>query len=135
MSATPADAPSGEISIQTIAMPADANWYGDIFGGWLMSQLDLAGAVCARRRAHGRVATVAIDRIEFLRPVPVGAVVSCYTQITDTGNSSIKIQIQAWISTDGQAPQKVTEGHFVFVAIDDDGQKRRLPAQQEDITV
>ncbi|HCK27966.1 MAG TPA: acyl-CoA thioesterase, partial [Alcanivorax sp.] len=80
--------PQGTLALQTIAMPENANWNGDIFGGWLVSQMDLAGAVTARARAKGRVATVAIDSMAFLRPVPVGAVVSCYTRMQDIGRSS-----------------------------------------------
>ena len=89
--------PAGELALQTIAMPADANWNGDIFGGWLVSQMDLAGAVSARRTARGRVATVAIDSMAFLRPVPIGSVVSCYTQLLEIGRSSMKILVEVWI--------------------------------------
>ena len=122
-----AEQPHGELAIQTIAMPADANWNGDIFGGWLVSQMDLAGAVCARKAAEGRVATVAIDGMSFLRPVPIGAVVSCYTEITHTGRTSLKIRVEAWIRADKQQA-KVTEGLFTFVAIDDDGASRPIDA-------
>ena len=86
---TEAVAPRGVISLQTIAMPADANWNGDIFGGWLVSQMDLAGAVAARRRSHGRITTIAIDGIVFHRPVQVGDVLSCYTDIERIGNTSM----------------------------------------------
>ena len=89
--------PAGELALQTIAMPADANFNGDIFGGWLVSQMDLAGAVSARKKARGRVATVAIDGMAFLRPVPIGSVVSCYTQLLDVGRSSMKIMVEVWI--------------------------------------
>lgn len=119
--------PQGEVSIQTIAMPKDANWNGDIFGGWLVSQMDLAGAVCARGRAKGRVATVAIDSMTFLRPVPVGAVVSCHTRILHAGNTSMKIQVTVWTHHDDRPDEQVTEGRFTFVAIDEQGSKRRLP--------
>ena len=126
--------PQGEVSIQTIAMPKDANWNGDIFGGWLVSQMDLACAVCARRRAQGRVATVAIDSMAFLRPVPVGAVVSCHTRLESTGSTSMKIHVEVWICSEQLEAQKVTEGRFVFVAIDADGNKRALPPLAEDAT-
>jgi len=114
--------PIGTLAIQTIAMPQSANWNGDIFGGWLVSQMDLAGAVTARKKARGRVATVAIDSMAFLRPVPVGAVVSCYTQLQDIGRSS-----EVWIREDSGTLSKVTEGHFTFVAIDDTGRTRAVP--------
>lgn len=117
--------PEGELAIQTIAMPADANWNGDIFGGWLVSQMDLAGAVCARKTARGRVATVAIDSMAFLRPVPIGAVISCYTQLLEVGRSSMRIRVEVWIRTLGDI-HKVTEGVFTFVAIDDSGRTRKV---------
>jgi len=118
--------PQGDLAIQTIAMPADANWHGDIFGGWLVSQMDLAGAVCARQCARGRVATVAIDSMSFLRPVPVGAVVSCYTELMEVGHSSMRIRVEVWINAMTEA-QKVTEGLFTFVAIDASGRTRPVP--------
>lgn len=127
-SADNAPAPRGELALQTIAMPADANWNGDIFGGWLVSQMDLAGAVTARARARGRVATVAIDSMSFLRPVPVGAVVSCYTHLDKVGRSSMDICVEAWVREDSGEISRVTEGRFVFVAIDDEGNARHVPA-------
>ncbi|MEY1660749.1 acyl-CoA thioesterase [Isoalcanivorax beigongshangi] len=117
--------PEGELALQTIAMPADANWNGDIFGGWLVSQMDLAGAICARKTAPGRVATVAIDTMAFLRPVPVGAVVSCYTELLDVGRSSMNIRVEVWIRSKGETA-KVTEGIFTFVAIDEYGRTRAV---------
>lgn len=119
--------PAGTLALQTIAMPADANWNGDIFGGWLVSQMDLAGAVTARRAARGRIATVAIDSMAFLRPVPVGAVISCYTQLLDIGRTSMKIQVEVWISDHNSNQAKVTEGIFTFVAIDGTGHTRPVP--------
>jgi acyl-CoA thioesterase YciA len=122
--------PQGSISLQTIAMPADTNWNGDIFGGWLVSQMDLAGAVLARRRARGRVTTVAIDTMVFLQPVHVGDVVSCYTRFLRIGTSSMRIQVEVWGTADSaQPPKKVTEGQFTYVAIDDDGKPRPVPAE------
>ncbi len=117
----------GDVSIQTIAMPQDANWYGDIFGGWLVSQMDLAGAVCARKRAPGRVATIAIEGMTFVKAVPIGSVVTCRTRILSEGNTSMRIAVDAHISHEDGSSEKVTEGVFVFVAIDDDGNKRALP--------
>ncbi|MBL7251030.1 acyl-CoA thioesterase [Alloalcanivorax sp. C16-2] len=119
--------PQGTLALQTIAMPENANWNGDIFGGWLVSQMDLAGAVTARARAKGRVATVAIDSMAFLRPVPVGAVVSCYTRMQDIGRSSMQILVEVWIVEDSGELAKVTEGHFTFVAIDQNGRTRSVP--------
>ena len=119
--------PQGTLALQTIAMPENANWNGDIFGGWLVSQMDLAGAVTARARAKGRVATVAIDSMAFLRPVPVGAVVSCYTRMQDIGRSSMQILVEVWIVEDEGDLAKVTEGHFTFVAIDENGRARSVP--------
>jgi len=134
-------APSGKLISQTIAMPRETNANGDIFGGWLLSQMDLAGAILAGRIARGRVATVAISSMSFLNPVPVGAVVGCYAQTLSVGTSSIRILIEAWIDNasgdmqsdldpvdDQFAEQvKVTEGEFVFVAIDDHGNTRQVP--------
>jgi acyl-CoA thioesterase YciA len=120
--------PAGTLISQTIAMPRETNANGDIFGGWLLSQMDLAGAILAGRIARGRVATVAISSMSFLSPVPVGAVVSCYAHTSAVGTSSIKITIEAWISHNNQSDLcKVTEGEFVFVAIDDSGNTRALP--------
>lgn len=121
--------PSGELALQTIAMPKDTNANGDIFGGWLLSQMDLACGVAAGRIAHGRVATVAIDRMSFLVPVKVGSVVSCYTRIVAVGRSSIQVAVEVWSSarsatTGDPISSKVTEGVFVFVAIDDNGRTR-----------
>jgi acyl-CoA thioesterase YciA len=119
--------PTGELAIQTLAMPADTNANGDIFGGWLMSQMDLAGGITAGRRAGGRVATVAVEGMAFLTPVSVGSVVSCYTEIVDVGRSSIRIRVEVWITDrDHHDPAKVTEGDFIFVAIDDNGRTRSV---------
>ena len=117
--------PTGVLALQTVAMPADTNPSGDIFGGWLMSQMDLAGSVTASRRAGGRVATVAVVAMAFMTPVRVGAVVSCYTEILDVGRSSIRVRVEVWITSIHQdEPAKVTEGEFVFVAIDGNGRTR-----------
>ena len=118
--------PQGELALQTIAMPKDANYHGDIFGGWLLSQMDLAGAVVARRTAHGRVATVAADSMVFLRPVPVGSVVSCYARMLQIGRSSMQILVEVWVGDLQHEQQKVTEGKFTFVAIDEQGRTRAV---------
>jgi len=119
--------PQGDLSLQTLAMPKDTNANGDIFGGWLLSQMDIAGAISAGDVAGGRVATVAIDGMVFLTPVHMGAVVSCYADILDIGRSSIRIMVEVWINSqhDGE-PIKVTEGEFVYVAIDENGRTRQI---------
>ena len=112
--------PYGDLALQTIAMPRDTNASGDIFGGWLLSQMDLAGSITASELAGGRVATVAIEGMSFLTPVHVGAVVSCYCDVLETGRSSLRILVEVWINArqDGE-PIKVTDGEFIYVAIDD----------------
>jgi acyl-CoA thioesterase YciA len=124
--------PRGTLSLQTIAMPKDANANGDIFGGWLLSQMDLAAGVAARKQARGRVATVAIDAMAFLRPVKIGDIIGCYTQILAIGRSSMKILVEVWDTHDLDGHQtKLTEGLFTFVAIDDDGRTRPVPRDGE----
>ncbi len=115
--------------MRTLAMPADTNSAGDIFGGWLMSQMDIAGEITARQRARARVVTVAVDGMEFHQPVYVGDVVSCYTKITKTGKSSITIhiEVEAMRGTSGTRV-KVTEGTFIYVALDKNGQPCPVPA-------
>ncbi len=122
--------PIGDLALQTLAMPKDTNASGDIFGGWLVSQMDLAGAITAEKLAKGRVATVAIDGMGFLAPVSVGSTVSCYTQIKEIGRTSMTIQVEVWIRRPTEIdPIKVTEGIFVFVAIDKNGQTRPVPVK------
>ncbi len=119
---SPPAAPTGDVVIRTIAMPADTNANGDIFGGWLMSQMDLGGAVLARTVARSRVVTVAIEAMSFVAPVYVGDTVSCYGQLLSVGRTSMKIRIEAWVQhyTDG-FQLRVTEGIFTYVAIDAEG--------------
>lgn len=88
--------PEGTLSLQTIAMPADTNWSGDVFGGWIVSQMDLAGAIHAERFSKGRCATISINQMTFLVPVKVGDVISCYTKLLKVGNTSIQIQIEVF---------------------------------------
>lgn len=120
--------PNGKLTLQTLSMPSDTNPYGDIFGGWLMTQMDLAGAILAQEIAKGRVTTVAVGSMVFLRPVPVGATVSCYASAQDIGRTSIRTMIEVWIKVckTGEVA-KVTEGEFVYVAIDDNGRTRPVP--------
>jgi acyl-CoA thioesterase YciA len=120
----PADAPT----IRTIAMPADTNPAGDIFGGWLMGQMDLAAATVATRRAHGRTATVAVDGMSFLHPVSVGDEVSLYAVLAGEGRTSMRIEVQAWRrAREGEETEKVTHATFTFVAIGEDKRPRPLP--------
>lgn len=120
--------PHGEVTIQTLAMPADTNPNGDIFGGWLVSQMDLAAGVLAKRIAQGRAVTVAIHSMSFLRPVHVGDVVTCYVHLQKRGTTSMTIGIEVWSQGDsGSEAYKVTEGIFIFVAVNAEGNPRPLP--------
>ncbi|MCJ8169470.1 acyl-CoA thioesterase [Atopomonas sediminilitoris] len=120
--------PQGNLALQVTALPRDTNAFNDIYGGWLVNQMDLAATATASRLAGGRVATVAIDRMAFMVPVNVGADLAFYTQVEDIGRSSIKVQVEVW-SDDPMAVErrKVTEALFVFVAIDSSGRTRSLP--------
>ena len=121
--------PKGELAIRTLAMPADANPAGDIFGGWVISQMDIAGGVTASARAHGRVATVAVTGFTFHKPVKIGDVVCCYADIQKVGKTSITIGIEAWVLRRDEPEDrfKATEGVFTFVALDGDGKPRPVP--------
>ena len=113
---------------KTVAMPANTNPNGDIFGGWLLSQMDVAGGILAKKIAKGRVATVAIEGMKFLLPVKVGDTVTCYGSILRTGNSSISINLRVTAQgLESIQPQDVTNGTFIYVAIDLDGKPRQLP--------
>ncbi len=130
MNTPPERQPRGEISLQTVAMPADTNWNGDIFGGWLLAQMDLAGAVMAQQRAQGRVATVAIEGMSFLQPVAVGTVIRCHTEIVHCGRTSLQIAIEVWGALQPQGRNVLlTEGRYTYVAIDEHGRKRQLPTE------
>ena len=119
--------PSGSPAILTIAMPADTNPAGDIFGGWLMSQMDLAGSSVASHTARGRTATVAVDGMKFHRPVKVGDEVSLYASLIRTGRTSMQIHVEAWRrSRDSDESQMVTEATFTFVALDEEGRPRAV---------
>jgi len=123
--------PRGELALRTLAMPADANPNGDIFGGWLMAQMDIAGGITAFSRAGGRVATVAVDGFTFHLPVQVGDVLCCYADIIKVGNTSVTIRVEAWVlrQREKKRREKVTEGIFTFVAIDEDRNKRPVPPE------
>lgn len=122
--------PQGELTVRTIAMPADTNANGDIFGGWVMSQMDQAGGMAGVDRARGRVVTVAVDGMTFLRPMKVGDVLCVYTRVVSVGRTSMKIAIEAWARRfRTQLREKVTEATFTFVAIDDNGRPRQVPSE------
>lgn len=117
--------PDIEPAIRMVAMPADTNPSGDIFGGWIMSIMDMAGGNIAYQRARGRVATIAVKDIFFRQPVGVGDVVSCYAEVTRVGRSSLDTRVEVWTQQNRQGrPVKVTDGVFTFVALDDMGRPR-----------
>jgi acyl-CoA thioesterase YciA len=124
--------PRGEITIQTLAMPADTNANGDIFGGWLVSQMDLAAGVLAKKISRGRAVTVAINSMIFLKPVRVGDVVSCYVELMKHGKTSMTIAVEAWAEPAWDSSRyRVTTGIFVFVAIDDKGRPRQVLSKDD----
>ncbi|PIJ51818.1 acyl-CoA esterase [Erwinia sp. OLTSP20] len=123
--------PQGEVVLRTLAMPADTNANGDIFGGWLMSQMDMGGAILAKEIAGGRVVTVRVDGMTFLKPVAVGDVVCCHARCIRTGTSSMTISVEVWIKKVSSEPigQRycTTEAVFIYVAVDNEGKPRALP--------
>jgi acyl-CoA thioesterase YciA len=126
----PPEEPKGELAVRTLAMPADTNPAGDIFGGWLMSLMDVAGGISATRLAGGRVATVAVTDMAFLRPVKVGDVVCCYTDLVRIGRTSLTLRVEAWVLRQRIGDRiKVTHADFTYVALDDEGQPRPVPSK------
>ena len=124
------DKPRGELTTRTIAMPAHTNPAGDIFGGWVLSQMDIAAGICASERAQCRTVTVSVDSMQFIRPVKIGDVLSVYTDIRSVGNTSINIHVEAWALRGRMGEHvKVTKGQFTFVAIDDERKPRPVPKQ------
>jgi acyl-CoA thioesterase YciA len=120
--------PHGALTIRTLAMPADTNPAGDIFGGWVMSQMDIAGAIAAVERVHGRVVTVAVEAMSFIAPVKVGDILCVYTTVQKVGTTSITIAVEAWARRNRLDDRvKVTEGNFVYVALGEDGRKVAIP--------
>ena len=118
----PETPPTSEPSLRAIAMPSDTNPHGDIFGGWLLCQMDLAGTTVATRCARGRVVTIAITGMTFHRPVMVGDEVTCYCHIDHIGNTSMAVKIESWVRRGiGDEAIKVTEGMFTYVAVDANG--------------
>ncbi len=114
--------------LRSVPMPADTNSNGDIFGGWLLSQMDIAGGLAAKETSRGRTATVAIDAMTFHKPVFVGDIVCCYADVKRIGNSSVTVLVQAWVIRSGYGGEriKVTEGKLTYVAIDDNGSPRTI---------
>ena len=125
--------PKGAQTVRVVAMPADTNANGDIFGGWVLSQMDMAGGVAAVERARGRVVTIKVDTMIFIRPVRVGDVLSVHTEVESIGRTSMKVHIEAWVRRFiTHAQEKVTDATFTFVAIDDQGRPRPIPRDEED---
>ena len=119
---------NGVITIQTLAMPSDTNPNGDIFGGWLVSQMDLAAGILAKKLSQGRAATVAIHSMTFLKSVHVGDLVSCHVELIKLGKTSMTIAVEAWTERLATGEKVcVTQGTFVFVAIDEQGKPRQVP--------
>lgn len=123
--------PRGQLVTRVVAMPADTNVNGDVFGGWLVSNMDLAGGIEGRRRATCRVVTVAIDGMRFIKPIRVGDTVGCYVEILKVGRTSIQFKIEAWaLSFVAAKHEQVAEGLFTFVAIDDNGRPQAVDREE-----
>lgn len=119
-------------TIRTMAMHSDTNPSGDIFGGWVLSQMDMAAGICAGQRSQGRVVTAAIDGMRFYRPVKVGDILGVYTTLTRIGTSSMDILVEAWVRRERIGlREKVTDATFTFVAVDDNGKSVPLPARED----
>ena len=122
--------PRGALTVRISAMPADTNANGDIFGGWVLSRMDQAGGIAGVERARGRVVTIAVEAMTFIRPVRVGDVLSVYTEIEKIGRTSMRIHVEAWAARfKTHNREKVTVGTFTFVAIDDNGKPRPIPPE------
>lgn len=121
----------GDLTVRVIAMPADTNANGDIFGGWVLSQMDAAGGIRGVERARGRVVTIKVDTLTFIRPVRVGDVLCVYTDVESVGRTSMKIHIEAWAQRFLTGiREKVTDATFTFVAVDDEGRPRPIPPEE-----
>ena len=119
--------PQGELSIRTLAMPADTNQNGDIFGGWVLGQMDIAGGIFASKIAKGRCVTIAVDAMTFRKPVYVGDVVCVYASLIRIGTSSVTVRVEAWVIRRNETGRiLVTEGNFTYVAIDERGRPRAI---------
>jgi acyl-CoA thioesterase YciA len=120
--------PKGELTVKVVAMPADTNANGDIFGGWVLSQMDMAGGIAGVEQAKGRVVTIKVDAMTFIRPVRIGDVLSVYTEVDSIGRTSMKVHIEAWAKRFlSHVLEKVTDATFTFVAVDDNGRPRPIP--------
>lgn len=121
----------GRMTTRVMAMPADTNPAGDIFGGWVLSQMDIAAGICASRRAQSRVVTVSLEAMSFIRPVRVGDILGVYTEIEEVGTTSVVVHVEAWVRRDRIGNrEKVTDGKFKFVALDNDGKSKPLPPEE-----
>jgi acyl-CoA thioesterase YciA len=131
MTNSPLTLPDAFPSLRVIPMPADLNQYGDVFGGWVMAQVDLAGSIPAMTRARGRVATVSVNCFSFHQPVSVGDVVSLYSTVVRVGKTSITVSVEVYAERNYANPVvvKVTEAQLTYVAIDENGQKRDVPPE------
>ena len=120
-------------ALRVMTRPADANQYGDIFGGWIMAQVDVAGAIVAKQRARGRVATVSVDAFVSKQPVSIGDVVSFYAEVVRSGRTSVTVNVEVFAERDPARPitVKVTEATLTYVAIDQQGSKRSLPESEQ----
>ncbi|MBB3656856.1 acyl-CoA thioesterase YciA [Rhizobium sp. BK650] len=122
--------PTGELTLRTLAMPGDANPAGDIFGGWVMAQMDLASGIRAAERARGRVVTAAVKEMAFELPVKIGDTLSIYTHVERVGRTSITLRVEAWAHRSRYNEQeKVTGGTFIMVALDEDGKPKVVPQE------
>jgi acyl-CoA thioesterase YciA len=122
--------PKGELILRTLAMPADTNPDGDIFGGWIMAQMDIAGGILAREKTCSRIVTVAVESITFIKPVRVGDVVCCYGEVVKIGTTSITIDLEVWVKPALDSPMgdnvkfQVTKAAFTYVSVDSSGKKQ-----------
>ncbi len=130
--------PGGKLILRTLAMPADTNSKGDIFGGWILSQMDIAGGILSQEITESRMVTIAVDSMKFIHPVQVGDIVECYGSVVRIGNTSITLQLEVWVQSigrreDGKTPNlKVTEAAFTYVAIDKNGEKQAIRVRKRD---
>ena len=130
----PLDGPRGELASRSLAMPTDTNPMGHVFGGWIMSLMDCAGKMTATHHAGGRVVTAAVSNLVFLQPVQVGDTVCCYTDLIRLGRTSITLGVEVWVLRQGQGERiKVTDAEFTFVAVAENGTKRKLPTAQHQV--
>src|SRR6478752_2110700 len=121
----PPATPRGDLSLRTLAMPADTNQNGDIFGGWLLGQMDIAGGIFSAMKAHGRTVTVAVDGMTFRKAVYVGDIISIHTDLIRVGRTSVAVHVEAWVQRRNETNAiLVTDGNFTYVAIDDEGRPR-----------